>query len=126
MAKKRSFGVSVKQTTLDFIDRYATSRELSRAEAIEQLVLFGLENIETISHIEQDFQTTIEKLENRLKNEANRLAKLHVHQLKLSAAIKGLILFHLDNTLKIDASTVKTIEEKSIHKLMESIKNGES
>ena len=126
MAKKRSFGVSVKQTTLDFIDRYATARELSRAEAIEQLVLFGLENIETISQIEQDFKTSIEKLENRLKNEVNRLAKLHVQQFKLAAAIKGLILFQSENTMRIDAQTVKTIEQKSIQKIMESLKNGDT
>ena len=126
MAKKRSFGVSVKQTTLDFIDRYATARELSRAEAIEQLVLFGLENIETISQIEQDFKTSIEKLENRLKNEVNRLAKLHVQQFKLAAAIKGLILFQIENTMRVDAQTVKTIEQKSIQKIMESLKNGDT
>lgn len=125
MAKKRSFGVSVKQTTLDFIDRYATSRDVSRAEAIEQLVLFGLENIETISHIEQDMKYVIEKLENRFKNEVNRLAKLQVHQLRLSAALKGFILFHLDNALHVDTQTVRTIEEKSVQKLMEGLKNGE-
>lgn len=125
MAKKRSFGVSVKQTTLDFIDRYATSRDVSRAEAIEQLVLFGLENIDTISHIEQDMRASVDKLENRLKNEVNRLAKLHVHQLKLAAVTKGFILFHLDNTLHVDEKTVRTIEEKSILKLMEGLKSGE-
>lgn len=126
MAKKRSFGVSVKQTTLDFIDRYATARELSRAEAIEQLVLLGLENIETISNIEQDVNTSLERLENRLKKEVNRLAKLHVHQAKLAVTIKGLILFQLENTLKVDAQTVKTIEEKSVQKLMESLRNGDA
>ena len=126
MAKKRSFGLSVKQTTLDFIDRYATARELSRAEAIEQLVLLGLENIETISNIEQDVNTSLERLENRLKKEVNRLAKLHVHQAKLAVTIKGLILFQLENTLKVDAQTVKTIEEKSVQKLMESLRNGDA
>lgn len=126
MAKKRSFGLSVRQTTLDFIDRYATAQELSRAEAIEQLVLFGLENIETISTIEQDFKISIEKLESRLKNEANRLAKLHVHQAKLAASIKGLILFQLENTLKVDIQTVKAIEARSIQKLMESLRNGDA
>lgn len=126
MAKKRSFGVSVKQTTLDFIDRYATARELSRAEAIEQLVLLGLENITTISTIEQDVNASLKKLENRLSNEANRLAKLHVHQAKLAASIKGLILFQMENTMHIDVQTVKTIEEKSIQKLLESLRNGDA
>lgn len=124
MAKKRSFGLSVKQTTLDFIDRYATAREISRAEAIEQLVLFGLENIDTISHIEQNVKVSLDKLDNRLKNEVNRLAKLQIHQLKLLATIKAFILFHLDNTLHVDTQIMKTIEEKSIQKIMESLKNG--
>lgn len=124
MAKKRSFGLSVKQTTLDFIDRYATAREISRAEAIEQLVLFGLENIDTISHIEQNVKVSLDKLDNRLKNEVNRLAKLQIHQLKLLATIKAFILFHLDNTLHVDTQIMKTIEEKSVQKIMESLKNG--
>lgn len=125
MAKKRSFGLSVSQTALEFIDRYANAQNISRSEAIERLAWSGLENIDTISHIEQDVKTSLNKLENRFKNEVNRLAKLQIHQLRLNAVIKGFILFHLDNALHVDANTIKTIEDKSIQRIMESLKNGE-
>lgn len=125
MQRKRTTGLSISSQTLAFVDGYAQSHETSRSNAIEQLIWLAQENISTISHIEKDLKMTVDKLENRVKNEVNRLAKLQIHQIRLAAATKGFILFQLDNTLHVDANIVKTIEEKSIQKIMEVLKNGE-
>lgn len=107
------------------IDSYASSKAISRSNAVEQLILLGFENMNRVAHIEKEMSASLNKFENRLKNEVNRLAKLQIHQLRLSAVIKGFILFHLDNTLNVDANTIKTIEDKSIQRIMETLKNGE-
>lgn len=121
MARKRSFGLSFDQGTVDLIDRYAIANDMSRSEAVKQLMLLGLENVKTISLVEEEIKFLYENHEKRIKNEVNRLTRLHVKQLKLSATIKGLILFYFENKIGIDAQTVKIIEAKSIEKIMDSL-----
>jgi hypothetical protein len=125
MLSKKSIGLSMSSEFVRLIDSYASSKAISRSNAVEQLILLSFENMNRVTHIEKEMSASLNKFENRLKNEVNRLAKLQIHQLRLSAVIKGFILFHLDNTLHVDANTIKTIEDKSIQRIMETLKNGE-
>lgn len=122
MAKKRSFGLSLSQQALEYVDRYANAKQISRSEAIEHLVWNGLENIQEISRVNKEIKFSLEQISLRMKNEADRLAKLQIQNLKISAVAKGFVAFHLSNTLKIDEQTAKMIEQKSIQKVIESLK----
>ena len=56
MAKKRSFGLSLSQQALEYVDRYANAKQISRSEAIEHLVWNGLENIQEISRLNKEIK----------------------------------------------------------------------
>jgi len=104
------------------IEAYRENNKASFSEALENLVLKGLENTQAITNIQKLFKEELKAVRSEIQNQANRLAGININHFKFS----GRIYAHTFSTFKRQPSVtneeINQLEQHGINKALSDLK----
>lgn len=104
------------------IEAYRVNNKASFSEALENLVLKGLENAQAIANIQKLFKEELKAVRAEIQNQANRLAGININHFKFS----GRIYAHTFSTLKQQQSVtndaINQLEQHGINRALSDLK----
>lgn len=104
------------------VETYRESHKASFSEALENLVLKGLENAQAIANIQKLFKEELKAVRAEIQNQANRLAGININHFKFS----GRIYAHTFSTYKrqpgVSNDEINQLEQHGINKALSDLK----
>lgn len=124
MAQNTKISARISSDIVAQLDAYASALHITRSEAIERLIISGLENIEKSIYLKNTVIQRFEKLEKLVENGSNRVCAIQMktHKKATLASLLGLNLIRSINNLNEDQ--IRALVSAADLKAIEDLRNG--
>ena len=117
---------TLSEQTIMAIESYSKISGNSLSQAVENLILNGLENINSINNINNKISQEFKNINNQQKKDIDRLISIIIGQTRSIGKIYGTVVTGAVRTGNIKSEELKDVFASGIKKVMSEFKNNDS